>query len=100
MAGILDAKGILLASILGSIALGIIAFFTGLIGSYNGVSTYVALGQGVSRVPNGNVPPIRVKATLMSLADEKGSNVILDTIDDFWAVKIARVATIRMGGLP
>ncbi len=39
-----------------------------------------------------------VKATPMSLADEKGNSVILDTIDNFWAEKIARVVTIRMGG--
>lgn len=39
-----------------------------------------------------------VKATPMSLADEKGNSVILDTIDNFWAEKIARIVTIRMGG--
>ncbi|MCE4612763.1 MAG: DUF917 domain-containing protein [Desulfurococcales archaeon] len=39
-----------------------------------------------------------IKATPMSLADEKGNSVILDTIDNFWAEKIARVVTIRMGG--
>lgn len=49
MATILDAKGILLASILGSVALGVIAFFTGLIGSYNGVSTYVILRHSMGR---------------------------------------------------
>lgn len=40
----------------------------------------------------------RVKATPMSLADEKGNGVILDTVDNFWAEKIARSVTIRMGG--
>ncbi|MCE4598796.1 MAG: cytosine permease [Desulfurococcales archaeon] len=49
MANILDAKNILIASILGSIALGIIAFLTGLIGSYNGVSTYVILRHSMGR---------------------------------------------------
>ena len=39
-----------------------------------------------------------IKATPMSLADEKGNSVILDTIDNIWAEKIARVVTIRMGG--
>jgi len=39
-----------------------------------------------------------VKATPMSMADEKGNAIILDTIDNFWAEKIARVVTIRMGG--
>ncbi len=49
MANILDAKGILIASILGSVALGILAFLTGLIGSYNGVSTYVILRHSMGR---------------------------------------------------
>ena len=39
-----------------------------------------------------------VKATPMALADEKGNGVILDTVDNFWAEKIARVITIRVGG--
>lgn len=39
-----------------------------------------------------------VKATPMSLADEKGNSVILDAVDNFWAEKIARAITIRMGG--
>ncbi len=39
-----------------------------------------------------------VKATPMALADEKGNGVILDTIDNFWAEKIARVITVRVGG--
>ncbi|MCE4612761.1 MAG: cytosine permease [Desulfurococcales archaeon] len=49
MANYLDARGILIASILGSIALGVIAFLTGLIGSYNGVSTYVILRHSMGR---------------------------------------------------
>ena len=39
-----------------------------------------------------------VKATPMSMADEKGNAVILDTIDNYWAEKIARVITIKFGG--
>ncbi len=39
-----------------------------------------------------------VKATPMALADEKGNGVILDTVDNFWAEKIARTITIRVGG--
>ncbi len=39
-----------------------------------------------------------VKATPMSMADDKGNTVILDTIDNYWAEKIARTVTIRMGG--
>lgn len=49
MATILDAKGILVASIIGSVSLGVIAFLTGLIGSYNGVSTYVILRHSMGR---------------------------------------------------
>jgi len=39
-----------------------------------------------------------VKATPMALADEKGNGVILDTIDNYWAERIARMVTVRMGG--
>ncbi len=39
-----------------------------------------------------------VKATPMALSDEKGNGVILDTIDNYWAERIARVITVRMGG--
>jgi len=39
-----------------------------------------------------------VKATPMVLSDERGNSVILDTIDNYWAEKIARVITIRFGG--
>ena len=40
-----------------------------------------------------------VKATPMSMADEKGNSVILDTIDNFWAEKIARAITVKFGGV-
>ncbi len=39
-----------------------------------------------------------VKATPMALADEKGNGLILDTIDNVWAEKIARAITVRVGG--
>jgi DUF917 family protein len=39
-----------------------------------------------------------VKATPMALADEKGNGVILDTVDNYWAERIARVITVRVGG--
>ena len=39
-----------------------------------------------------------VKATPMVLSDERGNSVILDTIDNYWAEKIARIITIRFGG--
>jgi len=39
-----------------------------------------------------------VKATPMSIADEKGNGAILDTIDNYWAEKLARILTVRMGG--
>ncbi|MCC6017255.1 MAG: DUF917 domain-containing protein [Desulfurococcaceae archaeon] len=41
---------------------------------------------------------IGVKATPMVLSDERGNTVILDTIDNFWAEKIARAITIKFGG--
>jgi len=39
-----------------------------------------------------------IRATPMSMADEKGNMVVLDTIDNYWAEKIARVITIKFGG--
>jgi DUF917 family protein len=41
---------------------------------------------------------IGVKATPMVLSDERGNSVVLDTIDNFWAEKIARAITIKFGG--
>ena len=40
-----------------------------------------------------------VKATPMSMADEKGNSVILDTVSNFWAEKIARAITVKFGGV-
>lgn len=39
-----------------------------------------------------------VKATPMAMADEKGNSIMFETVDNLWAEKIARVATIKMGG--
>ncbi len=39
-----------------------------------------------------------VRATPMSIADEKGNGAILDTIDNYWAERLARILTVRMGG--
>ncbi len=39
-----------------------------------------------------------VKATPMAMADEKGNKVVLDTIDNYWAERIARAITIKFGG--
>jgi hypothetical protein len=39
-----------------------------------------------------------VKATPMTMTDEKGNAVLLETIDNFWAEKIARVITVKFGG--
>ncbi|SRR5579875_2973473 len=39
-----------------------------------------------------------IKATPMALSDERGNAVILDTVDNFWAEKIARAITVRVGG--
>jgi DUF917 family protein len=36
-------------------------------------------------------------ATPMALADEKGNRVVLDTVDNHWAERLARSATIDMG---
>ncbi|MCS7112054.1 MAG: DUF917 domain-containing protein [Ignisphaera sp.] len=41
---------------------------------------------------------IGVKATPMVLSDERGNSVVLDTIDNFWAERIARAITIKFGG--
>ncbi|MCD6323831.1 MAG: DUF917 domain-containing protein [Desulfurococcales archaeon] len=40
-----------------------------------------------------------VSATPMSMADEKGNSVILDTIDNFWAERVARAITVKFGGV-
>lgn len=37
------------------------------------------------------------RATPMALADEKGNTLILDTIDNRWAERLARTATVEMG---
>jgi hypothetical protein len=39
-----------------------------------------------------------IKATPMAISDERGNAAILDTIDNYWAERIARVITIRYGG--
>ncbi|HEY4553454.1 MAG TPA: DUF917 domain-containing protein [Bacillaceae bacterium] len=39
-----------------------------------------------------------VSATPMVLSDEKGNNLLMNTIDSVWAERIARTATIEMGG--
>jgi len=39
-----------------------------------------------------------VSATPMVLSDEKGNNLLLNTINNVWAERIARTATIEMGG--
>ncbi len=39
-----------------------------------------------------------VKATPMSMCDERGNTVLLEAIDNYWAEKIARIVTIRFGG--
>lgn len=39
-----------------------------------------------------------VKATPMAMADEKGNCIMFDTINNLWTEKIARAATIKMGG--
>lgn len=49
MAAMLDAEGVLLASVLGSLALGAIAFLTGLIGGYTSLPTYVILRHSMGR---------------------------------------------------
>ncbi|APC47766.1 DUF917 domain-containing protein [Virgibacillus halodenitrificans] len=39
-----------------------------------------------------------VPATPMVLADEKGNNSVLNTVNNVWAERIARSATVEMGG--
>ncbi|WP_221565915.1 DUF917 domain-containing protein [Alkalihalobacillus sp. TS-13] len=39
-----------------------------------------------------------ISATPMVLADEKGNNTVLNTINNVWAERIARSATVEMGG--
>ncbi|MEM4297751.1 MAG: DUF917 domain-containing protein, partial [Nitrososphaerota archaeon] len=39
-----------------------------------------------------------VKATPMAMADEKGNSIMFETINNLWTEKIARAATIKMGG--
>lgn len=39
-----------------------------------------------------------VAATPMVLADDKGNSIILDTVDNLWTERLARAATIEMGG--
>lgn len=39
-----------------------------------------------------------VSATPLVLADEKGNTTLLNTIDNVWAERIARSATVQMGG--
>ncbi|WP_017987241.1 DUF917 domain-containing protein [Amycolatopsis methanolica] len=38
-----------------------------------------------------------IRATPMSIADEKGNRGVLDTVDNHWAERLARSATIDMG---
>ena len=38
-----------------------------------------------------------IAATPMALADEKGNSVVLDTVDNHWAERLARSATVDMG---
>lgn len=38
-----------------------------------------------------------VRATPMALADEKGNSVVFDTVDNRWAERLARTATVEMG---
>ncbi|GAA4851489.1 DUF917 domain-containing protein [Saccharopolyspora rosea] len=38
-----------------------------------------------------------VRATPMAIADEKGNRTVLDTVDNGWAERLARGATIEMG---
>jgi len=39
-----------------------------------------------------------IRATPMSMADEKGNSLMFETIDNIWTERIARAATIKMGG--
>ncbi|MGW3349108.1 DUF917 domain-containing protein [Nonomuraea rubra] len=38
-----------------------------------------------------------IRATPMAIADEKGNRAVLDTVDNHWAERLARSATIDMG---
>lgn len=38
-----------------------------------------------------------VRATPMALADEKGNTAVFDTVDNRWAERLARTATVEMG---
>jgi DUF917 family protein len=38
-----------------------------------------------------------IEATPMSIADEKGNRAVFDTIDNHWAERLARTATVDMG---
>jgi DUF917 family protein len=40
---------------------------------------------------------VGIDATPMALADEKGNSVVFDTLDNHWAERLARSATIDMG---
>ena len=39
-----------------------------------------------------------VQSTPMVLSDEKGNSIVLETVDGLWAERIARTATVTMGG--
>lgn len=39
-----------------------------------------------------------IKATPMVLGDEKGNFILLETIDNVWTERLARTATVQMGG--
>jgi DUF917 family protein len=39
-----------------------------------------------------------VRATPMTMADDKGNSLLLETIDNRWTERLARTATIEMGG--
>src|SRR5699024_2795540 len=39
-----------------------------------------------------------IDATPTVIGDEKGNTVLLDTIDNVWTERVARVSTIQMGG--
>ena len=39
-----------------------------------------------------------VAATPMVLGDDKGNSVVLETVDNAWTERLARAATVQMGG--
>jgi hypothetical protein len=39
-----------------------------------------------------------IKATPMAISDERGNAAILDTVDNYWAERIARAITVKYGG--